>query len=83
MEAISLNFKDTMLLLGVLDASAFKGGWTVDAIGLECSGIVTAVGSKAPSWVKVGDRVMSTPPYRHSAFQKYIEAPFFGLTKVI
>ena len=79
---MSLNFKDVMLLLGILDASAFEGGWTMDAIGLECAGIVMEVGSLVRDGIHVGDRVMAAPLQRIGCFQKYIEAPHYVVAKV-
>eukprot|EP00803_Ostreobium_quekettii_P003476 evm.model.scf_39.4 EVM.evm.TU.scf_39.4 scf_39:15583-26238(-) len=81
-EAVSLNSKDILLLMGELDTSAFEGGWSVDAIGMECSGIVTEVGSEAPKGLRVGDRVIALPLERHGAFQKFIEVPGHSVTKV-
>ena len=79
---MSLNFKDVMLLLGILDASAFEGGWSMDAIGLECAGIVMEVGSLVRDGIHVGDRVMAMPLQRIGCFQKYIEAPHCVVAKV-
>ena len=79
---MSLNFKDVMLLLGILDASAFEGGWSMDAIGLECAGIIMEVGSLVRDCIHVGDRVMATPLQRSGCFQKYIEAPHYVVAKV-
>lgn len=81
-EAVSLNFKDTLLLLGVLDASAFEGGWSMDAIGVEFSGIVSEVGSEITSGVRVGDRVIASPLERQGGFQKYVEVFGHSIAKV-
>lgn len=59
-EVVGLKSKDVMLLLGRMDASAFEGGWSMDAIGLEYAGFVAEVGSEASS-LSVGDRVMAGP----------------------
>ncbi|CAD7702022.1 unnamed protein product [Ostreobium quekettii] len=81
-QAVSLNYKDALLLMGEIDASALEGGWSVDAIGVECSGIITEVGSEAPDWIHVGDRVIASPLERQGAFQKFIEVPGHSVTKV-
>ena len=82
MEAVSLNFKDVMLLQGLLDASAFDGGWSMDAIGLDCTDIVVEVGGEVPKGINVGDCVMASPAKRRGAFQKCIESPHYVVTKV-
>ena len=79
---MSLNFRDVMLLLGILDASAFEGGWAMDAIGVECTGIIMEVGARVREGIHVGDRVMATPLQRSGCFQKYIEAPHYVVAKV-
>ena len=80
-EVVSLNSKDIMLLLGRLDASGFEGGWSMDAIGLECAGFVAEVGNEAPPGLRVGDRVMAGPLMRHGSFQKYIEAHHYDVVR--
>jgi acyl transferase domain-containing protein/NADPH:quinone reductase-like Zn-dependent oxidoreductase/ubiquinone/menaquinone biosynthesis C-methylase UbiE len=49
-KAIGLNFKDIMVAMGQLDENF---------MGLECSGIVTKVGSNCSDSLRVGDRVCS------------------------
>ena len=78
-----MNFKDTLLLLGVLDATAFEGGWSMDVIGVEFSGVVSEVGSESPSSVRVGYRVIASPLERQGGFQKYVEVCGHSIAKVI
>ncbi len=56
--AAGLNFKDVVNGMGILSEEAVAGGVAGAALGLECSGIVTAVG-EGVSHVKVGDEVIA------------------------
>ena len=60
-KASALNFRDIMLSMGLLSEDAIRGGLFGATMGLECSGVVTAVG-KDVQGVKVGDEVMATAP---------------------
>lgn len=40
-DSVGINFKDTLLVMGILDRSAFASGWTKDTIGIECAGMST------------------------------------------
>lgn len=57
-KAAALNFKDVMIATGLLPEDAPKGGYTGKALGMECSGIVTAVG-KGVKGMRKGDAVMA------------------------
>jgi len=59
--ASALNFRDIMLSMGLLSDDAIRGGLFGKTMGLECAGIVTAVGKDVLD-VKVGDEVMATAP---------------------
>jgi len=56
--ATGLNFRDVMLALGVLGDDTVEDGFAGPSLGMECAGIVTAVG---PDVVEpaVGDRVVA------------------------
>jgi NADPH:quinone reductase-like Zn-dependent oxidoreductase/surfactin synthase thioesterase subunit/NADP-dependent 3-hydroxy acid dehydrogenase YdfG/aryl carrier-like protein len=66
-KASALNFRDIMLSMGLLSNDAISGGLFGRTMGLECSGIVTAIG-KNVKHIKVGDEVMATAP---SCLAKY------------
>jgi acyl transferase domain-containing protein/NADPH:quinone reductase-like Zn-dependent oxidoreductase/NAD(P)-dependent dehydrogenase (short-subunit alcohol dehydrogenase family)/acyl carrier protein len=59
--ASGLNFKDVLLVMGMLPPELLKAGPVGPAIGLECAGVVTAVGSAVGAW-EVGDRVAAFAP---------------------
>ena len=59
--ASGLNFRDVMWALGLLPDEALMGGLAGATLGLECAGVVTAVGPGVSS-VVVGDRVMAIAP---------------------
>lgn len=42
--AVGLNFKDLLKVMGMLSHTATERTYTGRAIGMECSGVVTAVG---------------------------------------
>ena len=60
-KASALNFRDIMIAMGLLSDAAVEGGLFGRTFGLECAGIVTAVGSDVTN-VKVGDEVIATAP---------------------
>ena len=57
----SLNFKDVMLGLGLLPDEALEGGYTGRALGMECAGVISAVGDGVTE-LKVGDEVVTSGP---------------------
>ena len=59
--AAGLNFRDVMWALGLLPDEALLGGLAGATLGLECAGVVTAIGPGVDS-VAVGDRVMAIAP---------------------
>ena len=60
-EAAGLNFRDVMWAMGLLPDEALLDGLTGPTLGLECAGVVTAVGAGVESVVP-GDRVMAFAP---------------------
>ncbi|KAH9989423.1 acyl transferase domain-containing protein [Xylariaceae sp. FL0662B] len=52
--AVGMNFKDTLIAMGIVNGPIEAG----DAFGLECSGVVRAVGPEVTD-LSVGDRVMA------------------------
>ena len=64
---VSLNFKDLMKLMGMLDAKAFEEAYTGEGLGMELSGTVTRTGSDATQF-KTGDEICMVV---QGAFRKY------------
>lgn len=56
--AAGLNFKDIMNVMGLLSDEATEGGVAGKQLGLECAGIVMAVGPEVKDF-KIGDAVMA------------------------
>ncbi len=67
-EAASLNFKDLMKILGMLNRNALEGTFFGTAFGMECTGTIVAAGKKVKNY-RVGDRVSAFTP---KAFHSYI-----------
>jgi NADPH:quinone reductase-like Zn-dependent oxidoreductase/acyl carrier protein len=59
--AAGLNFRDVMWASGLLPDEALLHGFAGAALGLECAGVVTAVGAGIDD-LAVGDRVMAFAP---------------------
>ncbi|MGA4863152.1 SDR family NAD(P)-dependent oxidoreductase [Streptomyces lavendulocolor] len=59
--AAGLNYRDTLTANGLLPAEAVEGTPTAQGPGLECAGVVTAVGRGVTRW-SVGDRVYGLAP---------------------
>ena len=59
--AASLNFKDVMLAMGLLPDEALEGGYTGRALGMECSGTISAIGPGVDH-LKIGDPVITSGP---------------------
>ncbi len=57
-KAAALNFRDIMMAMGLLSSEAVEGGLYGRNFGLECSGVVSAVGPGVTDF-KVGDEVMA------------------------
>ncbi len=76
-KASALNFRDIMLSMGLLSDDAISGGLFGRTMGLECAGVVSAVG-KETKHIKVGDEVMATAP---SCLGKYAYPKVFHVVK--
>jgi acyl transferase domain-containing protein/NADPH:quinone reductase-like Zn-dependent oxidoreductase/NAD(P)-dependent dehydrogenase (short-subunit alcohol dehydrogenase family)/acyl carrier protein len=64
----SLNFKDLMKVLGMLDQNVLEGTYFGSSFGMECSGTITKVGNKVKKYA-LGDKVCAFMP---NTFQSYI-----------
>ncbi|MCE5316819.1 MAG: type I polyketide synthase [Parachlamydia sp.] len=67
----SLNFKDLMKVMGMLDDNVLEGTYFGSSFGMECSGTVTALGKGVRS-LKVGDKVCAFAP---NSFRSYVTLP--------
>lgn len=59
--ATGLNFRDVMYALGMLSDEAVESGFAGATLGLECAGVISAVGP-AVTGLNVGDRVLAFGP---------------------
>lgn len=60
-KAAGLNFRDVMWSMGLLPDEALLDGFAGPTLGLECAGIITAVGEGVTAFAP-GDRVMAFAP---------------------
>jgi 1-acyl-sn-glycerol-3-phosphate acyltransferase len=60
-KAASLNFRDVMFTMGMLPAAAFDSMLSAGALGVDCAGVISRVGS-AVTDVAPGDEVISLSP---------------------
>jgi phthiocerol/phenolphthiocerol synthesis type-I polyketide synthase C len=59
--ATGLNFRDVMYMLGLLPDDILEDGFTGPTLGLECAGMVVAVGEEVGNF-DVGDHVVALAP---------------------
>jgi len=64
--AASLNFKDVMAAMGMLSDEALEGGYTGRSLGIECAGIITAIGSGVEGF-EIGDEAIALAPHSLSS----------------
>lgn len=67
-KATGLNFRDVMWAMGMLPEEALENGFSGPSLGLECSGVIEALGNDV-SDLKVGDEVIAFAP---SCFSTYV-----------
>lgn len=65
----SINFKDLLKVLGQISQDVLDGTYFGNAFGMECSGVITAVGS-AVTEHKVGDEIVVATP--DGCFSSYV-----------
>lgn len=66
-----LNFRDVMWAMGLLPDEALENGFSGTGLGIECSGVVDAVGGGVTEWA-VGDEVLCFAP---SCFSSHVITP--------
>jgi phthiocerol/phenolphthiocerol synthesis type-I polyketide synthase C len=67
-KAAGLNFRDVMWAMALLPEEALMDGFSGPTLGLECTGIVRALGEGVTGFT-VGDRVMALAP---AALQSHV-----------
>jgi NADPH:quinone reductase-like Zn-dependent oxidoreductase/acyl carrier protein len=67
-----LNFKDVLKALGVLSTQVLEETYFQDVLGLECSGVVSAVGAGVTGY-RIGDEVIAFP--KSGGFRSYASVP--------
>ncbi|MBW4632371.1 MAG: thioester reductase domain-containing protein [Iphinoe sp. HA4291-MV1] len=63
--ATGLNFKDVAKAINLLSDASLEGTFSERSLGIECAGIVTAIGSGVEGF-KIGDEVIACAPYSFS-----------------
>ena len=76
--ATGLNFRDVMWNLGLLPEEALEDGYAGAALGMECAGVVTAIGEGLQKF-QVGDRVVG---FVSGGFANHVVAPGFAISPV-
>jgi len=76
--ATGLNFRDVMWNLGLLPEEALEDGYAGAALGMECAGVVSAVGDGSKGF-QVGDRVVA---FVSGGFASHVVAPVFAVSPV-
>jgi NADPH:quinone reductase-like Zn-dependent oxidoreductase/acyl carrier protein len=77
-QASALNFKDVLLTSGVLPADLLKEGPAGIAVGLECAGVVSAVGPEVTGFA-IGDRVAA---FAVGGFASTLTVPAIGAVHI-
>lgn len=74
--AVGLNFRDVMWNLGLLPAEALEDGYAGAQLGMECTGMVSAVGPEVEG-LAVGDPVVA---FVSGGFASHVVAPAFAVS---
>jgi acyl transferase domain-containing protein/NADPH:quinone reductase-like Zn-dependent oxidoreductase/acyl carrier protein len=77
-KATGLNFRDVMWNLGLLPEEALEDGYAGASLGMECAGVVTAVGP-GETELSPGDRVVA---FVSGGFTSHVIAPTFALRRI-
>jgi len=65
--ATGINFKDVAKAMNLLADVNLEGNFSQRSLGLECAGIITAIGSGVEGW-KIGDQVIAFAPKSFSTY---------------
>ena len=76
--ATGLNFRDVMYALGLLSDEAVENGFAGPTLGLECSGVVIAVGAEVDGF-GLGDRVVAFGP---SSFSNHVLTKALAVARI-
>ncbi len=76
--ATGLNFRDVMYALGLLSDEAVENGFAGPTLGLECSGVVIAVGAEVDGF-GLGDRVVAFGP---SSFSNHVHTKALAVSRI-
>jgi len=76
--ATGLNFRDVMYALGLLSDEAVENGFAGPTLGLECSGVVIAVGAGVEGF-GLGDRVVAFGP---SSFSNHVTTKAMAVSRI-
>jgi NADPH:quinone reductase-like Zn-dependent oxidoreductase/acyl carrier protein/SAM-dependent methyltransferase len=77
-KATGLNFRDVMWNLGLLPEEALEDGYAGASLGMECAGVVAAVGPGETA-LSPGDRVVA---FVKGGFSSHVIAPAFALRRI-
>ncbi|MCB1773690.1 MAG: SDR family NAD(P)-dependent oxidoreductase [Gammaproteobacteria bacterium] len=75
--AAGLNFRDVMYAMGLLSDEAVENGFAGATLGMELSGVVTAVGDQADG-IAVGDEVIAFAP---ASFAERVVTPVSAVAR--
>ncbi|MEH6404343.1 MAG: SDR family NAD(P)-dependent oxidoreductase [Sneathiella sp.] len=78
MRATGLNFRDVMWAMGVLKDEAVENGYAGPTLGMEGSGVITAIGADVEGF-KIGDRVMC---FASDCFSQYLCTKTTAVTQI-
>jgi len=76
--AVGLNFRDIMLATGLLPEDAVENGFAGSRLGLEFSGVVTAVG-QGVEHLSPGDNIVGFAP---ASFASHVVTPAYAVVKL-
>ncbi len=76
--ATGLNFRDVMYALGLLSDEAVENGFAGPTLGLECAGVVIAVGAGVEGF-GLGDRVVAFGP---SSFSNHVTTKAMAVSRI-
>jgi acyl transferase domain-containing protein/NADPH:quinone reductase-like Zn-dependent oxidoreductase/acyl carrier protein len=78
-KATGLNFRDVMWAMGLLPPEALEDGFAGPTLGMECSGVITAVGAGVEG-LTVGDTCVA---FAASAFAGHVTVPAHAVAPLV